>query len=233
MPPTEPGSDVVSVAAAVVSLIAGILTIVLRVRELRSGYVSPSDNERGRGLVLDASGHAVLVRAVIRKPSMIVPALGFTFLVEAMAAIGGGVSAPVVDSALKEAHRDQHASPDKTNEGLGNVDRSFIVGILNTIQGSMILGTSFPVFVFICYRRAFQSPGDAFGRAAAMGFWAGLGTGSAELLLAYYQGLAAGEHFFSKFLQFLLFGVLTGVLFVVWRAALESSVVRSLIRNRK
>ena len=97
--------------SALVGIVAGLLTILLRIREIRRGLDPVSLRiESDKGLIVDADGHPVSHPSKAL-PTMLIPALGLTALLQLMAITAGLVAAPAaflaVDSPPKLAAKRQ------------------------------------------------------------------------------------------------------------------------------
>jgi len=234
--------------AAIVSVIAGILTILLRIRELRKRLDPESLKEDGGGVViLDSGGKSVSGTKRITTPSMLIPAFGFVFIFNCMVIMGGFAATISVNlhvmreeslKAVKESLRISSGSdslkntPNQFKIDLKNEEiRNKIMSVLNATVGFIIIPGSFPLFVFLAYRRAFIFPDKCFNRAIVMGSWTGVFSIIVESIALMREGiLFALKLFFYKYVLFFSFGLFTGILFLIFRRIQNSAAYKQLIK---
>ena len=211
------------IVSVIVGTLAGILTIILRIRELRG-----SKEDKGKVVIYDATGRHISKTNTLTS-SMLIPALGFTFLFMFMAGIGGF-------SGALALHLKGSIEPDTFLEKqIDLTDQETydeVFEILHRAVGIILITISFPIFVAFAYRRAFVVPDKCFIKALIMGLWAGSLIGFVESLLAIAMKLGLLQTFFKfllNFLLFTLFGLFAGLIFVTLRTIQSSTVYQRLI----
>ena len=231
------------VLTALISLAAGVLALILRLRELRQGRDPKALREKATdGHVLDSSGRPV-ERRFVAKPSMLVPALGLATLLQIMAVVATVFASVAIfetietppsilethdllilhreeignaEEALYFGTLDSTATYDKTKHAL----QSYLNDVMNLTTGFIIIAIAWPLVIIFGYSRSFVFANECFGRAVAMGAWLGLFMGSFEFIAYLLIGktlLEATGAFSLKFIIFLAMGLLTGLAYLLIR----------------